>query len=57
MEELLELREQIVKGDLEAALIIIDDLETISRQDKINTLESFLVILLIPLITAWCIMI
>ena len=50
MEELLELREQIVKGDLDAALVIVDELETMSRQDKINTLESFLVILLIHLI-------
>ena len=50
MEELLELKAQIVKGDLAAALTIVDELETMSRQDKINTLESFLVILLIHLI-------
>ncbi|HEY9768796.1 MAG TPA: DUF29 family protein [Coleofasciculaceae cyanobacterium] len=50
MEELLELKEQIVKGDLIAALAIVDELETISRQDKINTLESFLVVLLVHLI-------
>ncbi|MGF1589471.1 MAG: DUF29 family protein [Pleurocapsa sp.] len=50
MEELLELKEQIVKGDLVAALAIVDDLETMSRQDKINTLESFLVVLLVHLI-------
>ena len=36
MEELLELKEQIVKGDLVAALAIVDELETMSRQDKIN---------------------
>ncbi len=50
MEELLELKEQIVKGDLVAALAIVDELETMSRQDKINTLESFLVVLLVHLI-------
>ncbi len=50
MEELLELKEQIIKGDLVAALAIVDELETMSRQDKINTLESFLVVLLVHLI-------
>jgi hypothetical protein len=50
MEELLELKEQLVKGDLVAALAIVDELETMSRQDKINTLESFLVVLLVHLI-------
>lgn len=50
MEELIELKEQIVKGDLVAALAIVDELETMSRQDKINTLESFLVVLLVHLI-------
>ena len=50
MEELLELKEQIVRGDLVAALAIVDELETMSRQDKINTLESFLVVLLVHLI-------
>jgi hypothetical protein len=50
MEELLELKEQLIKGDLVAALAIVDELETMSRQDKINTLESFLVVLLVHLI-------
>jgi hypothetical protein len=50
MEELLELKQQLVKGDLIAALAIVDELETMSRQDKINTLESFLVVLLVHLI-------
>ena len=50
MEEILELREQIVKGDLVTALAIVDELETMSRQDKINTLESFLIVLLVHLI-------
>lgn len=50
MEELLELKERIVEGDLVAALAIVDELETMSRQDKINTLESFLVVLLVHLI-------
>ena len=31
MEELLELKEQIVRD------LVVDELETISRQDKINT--------------------
>jgi hypothetical protein len=50
MEELLELKEKLIKGDIEAAIALCDELETMSRQDKINILESFLVVLLVHLI-------
>lgn len=50
MEEILELKEKLYQGDISAAIAICDELETMGRQDKINILESFLVVLLIHLI-------
>lgn len=50
MEEILELKEKLYQGDLEAAIAICDELETMGRQDKINTLENFLVVLIVHLI-------
>ena len=50
MEEILELKEKLYQGDVQAAIAICDELETMGRQDKINTLESFLVILIVQLI-------
>lgn len=50
MEEILELKEKLYQGDVLAAIAICDELETMGRQDKINTLESFLVVLIIYLI-------
>jgi uncharacterized protein HemY len=40
MEELLELRELVVSGNLEAALSLIDQLEEMSKEDKINKIYS-----------------
>ena len=50
MEEILELKQKLYQGDIQAAIAICDELETMGRQDKINTLESFLVVLLVHLI-------
>ncbi|WP_019506414.1 hypothetical protein [Pleurocapsa sp. PCC 7319] len=50
MEEILKLKEKLYQGDIQAAIAICDELETMGRQDKINTLESFLVVLIIHLI-------
>ena len=50
MEEILELKECLLNQEYERAYTIVEELETMGRQDKINNLESFLVILLIHLI-------
>ena len=50
MEELLTLRELLVKGDMTGALAIVDELEEMSRDDKINNIRSYAVVLLMHLI-------
>ena len=50
MEELLELREFVVAGNLDAALSLIDELEEMSKEDKINKIYSYCVVLLVNLI-------
>ena len=50
MEELLQLKNHLLARNHEEAILIVEELETMSRQDKINTLESYLTILLIHLI-------
>ena len=50
MEEIIELKQSIIHHNWERSLEIIEDLEEMGRQDKINNLQSFLVILLIHLI-------
>jgi len=50
MEELLTLRELLLKGDMTGALAIVDELEEMSRDDKINNIRSYAVILLMHLI-------
>lgn len=50
MEEILELKECLLNHQYERAITIVEELEEMGRQDKINNLESFLVILLIHLI-------
>ena len=50
MEEILELKECLLSQNYDRALLIVEELEEIGRQDKINNLESFLVILLLHLI-------
>ena len=50
MEELLELRAYIEQGRYAEALALIGEMEEMSRDDKINKIESFLQILLLHLI-------
>lgn len=50
MEELLELREHIQQGRYASALVLIGEMEDMSRDDKINRIESFLEILMLHLI-------
>lgn len=45
MEELLKLREFIMAGDLTAALSLIDELEEMSKEDKINKIYSYYIVL------------
>ncbi|MDJ0575875.1 MAG: DUF29 family protein [Xenococcaceae cyanobacterium MO_234.B1] len=50
MEEILELKDCLLNHQYERAMTIVEELELMGRQDKINNLESFLVVLLIHLI-------
>ncbi len=50
MEELFELRSCIEEGRYADALVLIGEMEEMSRDDKINKIESFLEILIIHLI-------
>ncbi len=50
MEEILELKDCLINQQYDRAFAIVEDLEAMGRQDKINNLESFLVILLVHLI-------
>jgi len=50
MEELLSLKDLLVKGDVEGALIIVEELTEMSRNDIIKTIRSYAVILLLHLI-------
>jgi hypothetical protein len=50
MEELFELRAYVEQGRYEDALRIIGELEEMSKDDKINRIDSFCVVLLIHLI-------
>lgn len=46
MDELVELRKQLETHNYEAALSIVNDLEEMSREDKINKIFSFATLLL-----------
>ncbi len=50
MEELIELRKSITSGDYSKALEIVDELEEMSIEDKLNKIYSYTVILLLHLI-------
>lgn len=50
MDELLTLRELLIKGDVSGALSVVDELEEMSRDDKINNIRSYAVVLLLHLI-------
>ncbi|MEM8827902.1 MAG: DUF29 family protein [Cyanobacteria bacterium P01_G01_bin.19] len=50
MEELIQLRKSIEKHDFAAALQIVDDLEEMSVEDKLNKIFSYMIVLLLHLI-------
>ncbi len=50
MEELLELRALVQNHDYEKALALIDELEEMSREDKLAKIYSYAVVLLVHLI-------
>jgi len=50
MEELYELRSYIEQGRYPEALVLLGEMEEMSREDKINKIGSFLVVLLLHLI-------
>ena len=50
LDELDELREAITSGDYRHALALIDELDEMSRDDKINKISSYMRVLLIHLI-------
>lgn len=50
MEELIQLRESIEKHDFVTALQIVDELEEMSVEDKLNKIFSYMIILLLHLI-------
>jgi hypothetical protein len=50
MEELLELRQSINSGDYAKALSIVDEMEAMSKEDKVEKIYSYLIILLLHLI-------
>lgn len=50
MEELLELRKSITSGDYAKALSIVDELEAMSKEDKLEKIYSYAIILLLYLI-------
>lgn len=50
MEELIQLRESIEKHDFVTALQIVDQLEEMSVEDKLNKIFSYMVVLLLHLI-------
>ena len=50
MYELEELRKRIEEQDYVAALQIVDQLDEMSKEDKLNKIYSYMVILLIHLI-------
>lgn len=50
MEELTQLRKSIEKHDFVTALQIVDDLEEMSVEDKLNKIFSYMIVLLLHLI-------
>lgn len=50
MEELFSLKALLIKGDIPGALALVEELEEMSRDDKINNVSSYAKILLLHLI-------
>lgn len=50
MEELIALRELLQKGNLSGALLMIDEMEEMSKKDILNKIRSYGIVLLLHLI-------
>ena len=50
MEEILELKQLLLKGDIKNSLIVVEELEEMGKKDIIKTIRSYSVILLLHLI-------
>ncbi|WP_071189117.1 DUF29 family protein [Trichormus sp. NMC-1] len=50
MEELLTLKDLLLRGNVQEALVIVEELEEMSRNEIIKTIRSYAVILLLHLI-------
>lgn len=50
MEEILELKELLLKGDIQGSLVLVEELEEMSKSGIIDSIRSYAVILLIHLI-------
>jgi hypothetical protein len=50
MQELLDLKDRLLQGDIAGALVIVEDLEEMSRDDKVSNIRSYAKILLLHLI-------
>ncbi|MBD2741790.1 DUF29 family protein [Coleofasciculus sp. FACHB-1120] len=50
MEELLDLKNLLLKGDIQGSLAIVEELEEMSRNDIVKTIRSYAVIFLLHLI-------
>lgn len=50
MEELLELRELLVGGNISEALLLVEEMTEMSKDDKLNKIYSFAKVLLLHLI-------
>ena len=50
MEELLQLKQLLYQGNIPSALLLVEELEEMSKSDKINKIFSYAIILLLHLI-------
>ncbi|MCT7968617.1 DUF29 domain-containing protein [Laspinema sp. D1] len=50
MEELLQLKEKLLKGDIQGSLELVEELTEMGRKDIIKTIRSYAVILMLHLI-------
>ncbi|MEA5617367.1 DUF29 family protein [Cronbergia sp. UHCC 0137] len=50
MEELLELKQLLLGGNIQSALLLVEEMTEMSKDDKLNKIFSFSVILLVHLI-------
>ncbi|VXD15803.1 conserved hypothetical protein [Planktothrix serta PCC 8927] len=50
MEEILTLKELLLKGDIPGSLAVVEELEEMGRKDIVKTIRSYAIVLLIHLI-------